>query len=477
MSPNRTWWIPLTAIVIAIGYLPTVWTPFDFIDDGNLVYPAPPGTTFREHCELWLMKVVANYEHLGPVRPTLWAHWEVMANVSGGDPVIWRLFRLGFCAWSAGMFLWLLRELKVHPIAAILTTVNVMWNPYRNEIWTSLTLGEGVAMPYAILALIGAKKAEKSSRAWIWDVLAIFGLVTALGCKNTFVALIPPMIILRANWKRAIPYVFVLALPIAHYIYFKLNWHPGQYETFPPSFAQFLSIVSCLKGAMSLDFLGVGIVVIGIGVAWRAQRTGLGEHRSTILAALALLGAGIVVYMPLDRMSGRYSMPAVWGLDILFGLLLTAFVGITDSRWKWLGWGTLGAGLIAIAIANTGRQQKFNARAQSFWDALDYVEQNAPPNTTIDWVCGDSTRGELNVEEGIHFQWHINARSRTDIQIRLIETDGQPVSRVEVPETKSQPTMRMYGTTPKHEGWKDVATFSASYWFGWKKRDCHLTTR
>ena len=32
-----------------------------------------------------------------------------------------------------------------------------MWNPYRNEIWTSLTLSEGVAMPYALAGLCWAR--------------------------------------------------------------------------------------------------------------------------------------------------------------------------------------------------------------------------------------------------------------------------------------------------------------------------------
>jgi len=41
--PRFPWWIVGGALLIAAGYLPTLATPFDFIDDGNLVYPAPPG--------------------------------------------------------------------------------------------------------------------------------------------------------------------------------------------------------------------------------------------------------------------------------------------------------------------------------------------------------------------------------------------------------------------------------------------------
>jgi len=41
--------IVLGAVVIALGYLPTLFAPFDFIDDGNLVYPSPAGTTAAGH--------------------------------------------------------------------------------------------------------------------------------------------------------------------------------------------------------------------------------------------------------------------------------------------------------------------------------------------------------------------------------------------------------------------------------------------
>ena len=111
--------IVLGAVVLALGYLPTLFAPFDFIDDGNLVYPGPPGLGLPGHVDLWWAKVRANVEHLGPFRPVLWVHWEVIANLTNGDPFAWRAVRLVWCGLSAGMLLWLLRELKAHPTAAL----------------------------------------------------------------------------------------------------------------------------------------------------------------------------------------------------------------------------------------------------------------------------------------------------------------------------------------------------------------------
>src|SRR5687767_9006001 len=101
-APARfPWWVPAGAVALALAYLPTLFAPFDFVDDGNLVYPAPPGTTLREHAGLWWERVATNVEHLGPFRPALWVHWHLQANLFGADPLAWRACRLAWCALAA----------------------------------------------------------------------------------------------------------------------------------------------------------------------------------------------------------------------------------------------------------------------------------------------------------------------------------------------------------------------------------------
>src|SRR6187401_524772 len=94
-APRRFpgWALLAGAILIPCVYLPTLGTRFDFIDDGNLVYPAPPMPLGQRLGLVW-DKIVANYEHLGPFRPTLWAHWELTAELCQGDAFRWRLLRL-----------------------------------------------------------------------------------------------------------------------------------------------------------------------------------------------------------------------------------------------------------------------------------------------------------------------------------------------------------------------------------------------
>ena len=245
------WILLLGGLVIPLVYMPTLGTRFDFIDDGNLVYPSPP-MPLGDRVELVWQKIVANYEHLGPFRPVLSAHWELFAEMCQGDAFRWRLIRLGWSMFATAMLLALMRELRLGAWPSLLATALAMWNPYRNEIWTSLTLSEGVAMPYALAGLWCAARANRSERAWPWDLASALGIVAALGCKNTFAALVPAQLYLRmyadgAAWRsgffhhgrRAALLALTLLLPIGHYVYFRLHWHSGQYPPTGVTPAQF----------------------------------------------------------------------------------------------------------------------------------------------------------------------------------------------------------------------------------------------
>ncbi len=492
-KPAFPLWVILGGSALVLAYLPTLSAPFDFLDDGNLVYAAPEMTA-ADHVRVWWDKVRANVEHLGPFRPVLWAHWELAANVYGNDPLAWRTGRLVWCGVAAVMMLWLMRELRLHPLAAVLATAAAMWNPYRNDIWTSLTLAEGVAMPYALFALVAARKAATvERRTWLWDVAAVVGLLLALGCKNTFVALIPPMILLR-TWTPALRtrgkvltaavYAAPVLLAGAHFVYVKLNPGPCHYVTPGPSWAQAGQIASWLKGAAGVDYLGVGVLAVLAVVGWRwMKRRGTprgcptddkaptddgapARGAPTVLFALALLLSGFVVYLPVGIMCGRYTMPAVWGADVLLAVLLGRFLAAPRSWVKAVAWVLFGVGLGAVLVAGVGRQEKLAARSRMLWQLLDAVERDAPPGAVAEWVSGSPDGGELNAEEGIHFYWHLLHRGRADVRVRLIDTAGQPVPRVELSPPPGPTRYRISATPSAEPGLRTTADVRAPYHLG-----------
>jgi hypothetical protein len=497
-------WLPIAALAIASLYLPSLQARFDFIDDGNLVYADGPMPLGQRLHLLW-QRIEANYHDLGPFRPVLWLHWTVFAETLRGSELGWRAVRLMGCFAATGMLLWLLRELRIARWACIIAAASAIWNPFRSEIWTSNTLAEGVAMPYALFALVAARRATTSKRAWLWDLGGILGVLAALGCKNTFAALIPAQMFLRfaqddlslrQGWRRHRARALLLSttvlLPIAHLIYFKLHWHPGQYTTNSPSFANLLMILSGYKGGISLELLGAGLFLALLLVAaalwrrqvdasWRVAVAGAGgglwsEYRAAVGSACLLIGAGVVVYLPVGAMSGRYVMPGIWGVDILIGLLLTRFsIEAPSGFGKRLAWSALGAGLFLVAGANLGKQEKHMARTTMLWETLEWVERQAPSNAAIAWYGGALPTSPLNVEEGVHFAWHLAARKKSTARVAICDEQGHLNVRTREFGPCAEPiAYRIVGAElATHEaGWHDAQRFARPYRVGLRKYEC-----
>jgi hypothetical protein len=127
-------------------------------------------------------------------------------------------------------------------------------------------------------------------------------------------------------------------------------------------------------------------------------------------------------------------------------------------------------------VANVGRQEKFAARARMLWDTLHHIEQHAPPGARVAWVGGESGAGALNVEEGIHFQWHLLHRGRGDVRIGLVDEAGRPVERIELPPLDAPPLYRVAASDRAPERWRLDRAFASSYRLGRKQFVCHLDT-
>jgi hypothetical protein len=495
-------WILFWATCIACLYLPTLTTGFDFIDDGNLVYPSEPMSPVARLQLLW-DKIAANFEHLGPFRPVLWLHWETAAELLQGQPVYWRAARLLWTALAAAAFLRLLRELGIRPGAAIFTTALALWNPFRSEIWTSLTLAEGVAMPYAIAALVCAVRGARSSRPWRWDLAGALAVLFALGCKNTFAALVPGQIVLRLlggglsfreairrHSRKAVVLTLPLLMPIIHFVVFKLTWHSGQYTT-SATWAQASAMLRALAGAESLDFLGLGLALALVAV-WIATRTrtrrpvagttpsvpALAMDRSmlraTLLAGAALLIGGYVLYLPIGGVAGRYSMPAVWGIDLAIAVLLTN-LSVVPRVWRRAAYAALACGLAVVMVQNLGKQRKFAARSKLLWSALECVEQQAPVGACLGWL-EDPRWG---ADEGIHLYWHLCNRGRRDIELAFLDGEGRQQFHEGVPPPRSQPFLLLSGTQgqPPEGPWHQVRSFTSAFWGKQRHYDCYLWER
>jgi len=258
--------------------------------------------------------------------------------------------------------------------------------------------------------------------------------------------------------------------------------------------AQFARYLNALKGAISLDFMGVGIALVLFAFLARGSLRDLWRnHSSAVVAALLLLCGGTALYVQMDGISGRYTMPAVWGLDILIAIILTEALAQPSLWWKRATVGAFAVGLVAVAGANLGRQQKFAARADMLWQTLEGLERQPPAGSmAIAWISENaaSTGGKaaytspitgLNIEEGIHFDWHLRARGHPRA-VQLFDETGQARERVEITAAAGgEPAILVtaFDEPPADfgPGWEKKESFETVYALGKKRYRCSVWVR
>jgi hypothetical protein len=234
-----------------------------------------------------------------------------------------------------------------------------------------------------------------------------------------------------------------------------------------------------VSGAVSIDFMGPGLalVLLTLGIArWRAgPENAEGATRSAfirpiVLAAVALVVFGIGIYLPIGAAAGRYTMPAVWGLDLLIAALLTALADVPRGAWRRTAHAAFGCGLAVVLAANVGKQGRFAARADLLWQALECVEREVPTDTCVAWPGrpGEiAPSQELEWAEGIHFGWHLQARRRPDIALHFDDDSGP-----------AAPVFALTGRNQPPEGdWQLLHEFSSPYWLGRRCYHCYLWER
>jgi hypothetical protein len=497
LAPESYWFIPLLGVILVCLYLPTLTTPFDFNDDGCMVYAAP-GLNLSQRCQLVWQKTLIDFHDHGPFRPVSWAQWEASAYFFGPNPIVHRSARLLWTCLSASVLLWLLAEFGFPRAAIGLAGAAATCNPYRNEIWLGLGVAEGLAMPFALLALVCATRAARSSRPWTWDAAGMCMALLAMGCKNTFAAIVPAQFLLRVlasrlPWREALSIhgrraglaLITLAMPVVHYLLFKLQpTQPGHYTT-SPSWAQAGHMVQTVVGAAGIDCLGAGLILAVVAL-WLARREGgeLGsssagpDYRSALFAGGALLVFGIGVYLPIAGTAWRYAQPAVWGADLLLAALFSVLVAIPARAPRRLAFAVLTCGLVPLVLLNLAKQDKFAARTRLLWEALSFVEEETPPASELIWMGfagASSMNQELDWAEGMHFGWHLAERKQAQLNFHLQGCPSPDNPFGGSTGMVDRPAFALSGPArPPGADWVLVRKFDSPYWLGRRCYHCYL---
>jgi hypothetical protein len=442
------------AVLIPCLYAHNLTVPFDFDDDGIIVYSIGGANLSDWFARVWQL-VMSDFVSRGPFRPTFYFFHQTLAALLGPEAVSWRLFFLGWSMIAAGCMLWLMRELRIGALAALCATALAFWNFQRGTIWTHFGLTENIAMPFACMALVCALRAGRSSRPVGWDICGFACALVMLGTKNTFMAIVPVQVLLRIapegtdfiaglrkHWLAAGFLASTLLLPFIHLFYFSRT--ERAYAVQRPTLAGAGRIFSGHLRAINLLFLlpALALAISALTsherqantsrTALAAMAAALGEvyraHRAAFLAGGLLIVAGIVVYLPTNVGGGRYTMPGILGLDLTLATLLCSLFGLQPSRLKQASVALLATAMVVVGVSGWLKAERTGTWTRALTDALDHVERNAPPHAVVAW--------RLWAPEGQHFEWHLRGRGRGDVKLALVpeEDAGRETFKADQPQ-------------------------------------------
>ena len=415
-------WILLGALALPCLYLPMLMAPFDFSEDSCLVYPQV--TTLVDLPTQVAQSTWREFQTTGPFRPVTWAHWHTAATLVGPHAEARRMARLLWCMLTTATLLLLLREVGASLPAALIVAAFALWNPFRAEIWISLGMPEAFAYPYALLALYAAIRAARSPAPWRWDLLGWLMLLLCLGIKNVFLSLIPALIWFRLmagtrpwqqQWTGALGYALLASLPLVHLVLLKLDPKPTHFPT-RFSLAQAMHYTRAFASAISFHTLLPTFVALGFALRFQ----NVVKPWPMLVGAGLLMAAGMGIYLPITEMYARYTMPAVWGYDLAFALVLTP-LGTLTVPWRRV---LLAGLLITLGIVGwrcLSRQDELMARGQMNWLALRYLEvHSAEQKSAIALVhpVQGTTHRDLSEGECFHLAGHLRQRGRLTAELQ-----------------------------------------------------------
>lgn len=489
--PTYSWWAVVAgAAIIPCLYLHNLTVPFDFQDDGVLIYAVGGTDLIDWFSRVWHL-VIGDLVGLGPFRPTYWFVLQTAAAAFGQAPALWRLLFFTWSIVSAASMILLMRELRIGLLAALCATALVIWNFRSGSIWIYIGHSENIAFAFTCLALICAVRAGRSARPIGWDVCGFLCALAALGTKNTFAAIVPAQLLLRAapegvdllggiakHWTAILFLGSTLLLPVVHLFVFSTMAHgPTAYAMGLPTLHGVRTILNGYMQAMSLPFLAPALVVAAAALTDQTRRTAgtatifasLGSamrdvfdaQRAAFLAGGLLAAAGAAIYMPMNVGGGRYTVPGVIGLDIIWAAFLTSFFHLQPSRLKTAAALLLTAGMVVVAGGGWLYAERMGAQEKVYNDALNYVERTAAPHTSVAWAASPP--------EGQHFEWHLRAHGRGDIKLTAVGTKGDADA---LRPDKSTPLL-LISTDPappaRPESWSAPVVFERATWPGFQR--------
>ncbi len=393
--------IALTAIMGLFLFLlgPSLLAKFYIVEDHHLVQGASWGLSD------WLGRIALDVQNFQRFRPAYWVYIALGCKLFGTNPHLWHAAVMLWGVLTCYLLYSAMRRIGADTRSTLVFVVLLVASGNQNWIWLNLipqeTMGT-LLVAIAVSAIVSASQVRNPRK---WDVLSLVAITLAGLVKESFVLLLPALIVLRwtlqkyfsdDSWEKSLSQlrpvliawgiVFVVEISIVMAVFLsKSNGYSAKVSglsatSFNP--LQWVAVIS--KLGLGMQLMLVVPILVWSGLIYKKNDRALLLATASIFALW--LFPQIILYT--NGINERYLFPSIIILAAAVALGLSV-LWIRQMRFLWvLGILSLLPALIG-GVSSTNRiAGMITAETVASNRMVEFLAQNIPNNKVI-LLAGD----------------------------------------------------------------------------------------
>ncbi len=403
-APSRKERFLVLAIIAGIflfSFGPTLQAQFYVLEEHQLI------TERSWSIPIWATVIFGDIQTFARFRPAYWLYHAVGGLFLGADPHLWHAATVLAGILACYLFYVALRKIGADTISSIIFVALLALGGNQNLIWRNLITQEALGVLLTAVAVWSIVQASQRSRARRWDILALMSIALAGLTKESFVILIPALLLLRwtcqkrfsgQSWREALRQVrapltagaliFMIEFALVMVVFLS---KPGGFSagasglsiaSFDPR--RWLQIVSTLSLNRKL-ILACGVLL------WISLWFDKKFNRTILLMSAVICAAWLIpqVVLYTNGLYDRYLFPAIVSVVAAMALGLS----IVWHKRQWLLW-IIGVLLVLPILAagvrtTTAAVGRYTAETLATHRMVEFLAQNLTADQTI-LMAGDS---------------------------------------------------------------------------------------
>jgi len=413
----------------------TLQAQLTLIDDHEIIRFSSPKSS------LW--EVLGNDLQGGRFRPLYYSFRFAEITAFGTNPQAWHFATISFGVLTCFFLYLAVRKIGADIFSALLFAAMFTMTGSIAEIWYRLGPNETLGMLLLAFSIWAIANAARSDSPQFWDGLALTVMALTGLTKESFVLVIPALLLLRwtlqcwlhrETWQQALftlwkpmlggflTFVVEIAILIAVMLYKPKGYGPAIVGLSLVSFDPRRWYEHLISTETILLIFYYPISFILLAVYWPREK----PKRSYLAAAFLIYLAWVIPQLVLysNLMFARYVFPALVGIAAINLLALT----IVRHRRGWILWTLCALGFLPSIWCGlnftTGFANYYTADTQAVHEMVTYLARNINPNRSI-VIVGDVVKEQEHIFSlGVHLRFAGSASPIYRVQDMTVAETG-----------------------------------------------------